>query len=109
MRTFALVCCVYCAVAPAAGAVETFSAGVARVDISPTEAIRLCGYAARQTTSNEVEQRLWAKALAIATNENDPGVLITVDNIGVPGVVVEEVARRLADKAHLPRERLVVC
>ena len=35
------------------------------VDITPSYPIRLSGYAARKTESEGVEQRLWAKALAI--------------------------------------------
>jgi hypothetical protein len=36
-------------------------------------------------------------------------VFVTVDVIGVPAPVTEEVAARLAKKAGLPRERFAAC
>ena len=39
--------------------------GVAKVDVTPSEPIRLTGYASRRTNSTGVEQKLWAKALAM--------------------------------------------
>src|SRR6266704_220482 len=75
-----------------AGAVnsqEMRPVGVARVDITPDYAIRLCGYAARKTPSEGVEQKLWAKAMAIGGDD--------------------EVARRMEQKFKLPRERFVLC
>src|SRR5437773_11634201 len=42
--------------------------GVAQIDVSPDYPIRLTGYAVRKTESQGVEQRLWAKALAIGSD-----------------------------------------
>src|SRR5256714_7439428 len=86
----------------------SFQVGVAKVDITPTYPIRLCGYAARKTESEGVEQHLFAKAIAIGEGGN-VAVLVTVDNTAVPAAVIDEVAHRLESKAHLARERLVVC
>ena len=54
-------------------------------------------------------QRLHAKALAIG-DETTGGaaVLVTVDNLGVPATLVEEVASRLEKSDHLERTRLAV-
>jgi putative membrane-bound dehydrogenase-like protein len=41
--------------------------GAAKIDITPNHPIRLTGYAARKTESEGVEQKIWAKALAIGT------------------------------------------
>ncbi len=87
---------------------EPVAVGVARVDITPGYPIRLTGYAARKTESEGVFQKLWAKAIAIGAGK-DASILITVDNCGVCANVTEEVARRLKEKAGLPRERLAVC
>lgn len=95
--------------APApADATPTLSIGVARRDITPSYPIRLTGYAARTNLSSGAAQKLWAKALALGTDADSPRVLITVDNCGVPAGVVEEVARRLATGAQVPRENLAV-
>jgi putative membrane-bound dehydrogenase-like protein len=86
-----------------------FQVGVAQVDITPEQPIRLTGYAVRKTESEGVEQRLWAKALAIGGDADAPAILITVDNCGVCANVIDEVAARLKTKAGIPRERIAVC
>lgn len=83
--------------------------GAARIDITPDHPVRLCGYSNRQTESEGVEQRLWAKALAIGGDEQPPAVLITVDSIGVPDYMVQDVARRLAGDTAVKRAHLAVC
>lgn len=83
--------------------------GASREDVTPTEPIRLTGYAARKANHTGVAQKLWAKALAISVRGEPPAILLTVDNCGVCAPIVEEVARRLKDKAGVPRERLAVC
>lgn len=92
-----------------AGKELPITVGVARVDVTPDGPIRLNGYAVRKTESTGVAQGLWAKALAIGDDSEAPAVLITVDNCMVPREVTEEVARRLAEKAGIQRERFVVC
>ncbi len=82
--------------------------GVAEVDITPVEPIRLTGYGNRRLPSEGVVQRLRAKALAIKEGEGGAAILVTVDNLGVPARMTEEVARRLEGKIKLPRERLVI-
>jgi hypothetical protein len=97
-----------CASAPArpGQAGGLMPAGVAAIDITPAEAIRLTGYGNREQPTAEVRQRLWAKALAFGADPN-PSVLVAVDLIGVPRAVTEEVARRLAT-ARVRREQFVI-
>ena len=83
--------------------------GVARIDVTPEGPIRLNGYGSRKTESTGVAQRLWAKALAIGTDQEGPAVLVTVDNCVVPAELTEEVARRVGEKSGVRRERFVVC
>lgn len=82
--------------------------GVARRDITPAYPIRLTGYAARTNMAQGVAQKLWAKALAMGSDDEGASVLVTVDNCGVPARVVEEVGRRLATKAKIRRANFVV-
>ncbi|HEV8606987.1 MAG TPA: neutral/alkaline non-lysosomal ceramidase N-terminal domain-containing protein, partial [Tepidisphaeraceae bacterium] len=82
--------------------------GVGRVDITPDYAVRLCGYAARKTPSEGVEQKLWAKAMAIG-GDDELAIIVTVDNTAVPDTVSDEIARRMEQKYKLPRERFVLC
>lgn len=88
-----------------AGVVEV---GAARVDITPSYPIRLSGYLGRTKESTGVAQRLWAKAVAIGSDEQGPVVLVSVDNLGVGEAVVEEVAGRVKKAVNLPRERFAV-
>src|SRR5262245_54402358 len=66
--------------------------GVARIDVTPDFPIRMGGYAVRKTRSTGVEQPLWAKALAIKVDAQQPVVFVTLDNNGI----AEETYRRIA-------------
>lgn len=69
--------------------------GVARVDITPTHPVRLSGYANRREEATRAAQPLWAKALAVSAKHDEPFLLLTVDNCGVPASLREAVLRRL--------------
>ena len=93
-----------------AAAEPTVPLGAAKVDVTPDGPIRLTGYASRKTESEGVEQRLWAKALAIGADAGEgPAVLVVVDNCGVPANLTAEVSARLKTKAGLTPARLVIC
>ena len=83
--------------------------GVAQVDITPDYPIRLSGYGSRRTESEGIIQRLWAKALAIGTETDEPVVVVTVENCGLPDELTEEVARRVKQKTGLSRAHFVAC
>ncbi len=85
------------------------SVGVAKVDITPTEPIRLVGYGNRRTEATSVAGKIWAKALAFGSDEQEPSVLITAELIGVSASLVEQVAERLNKKMGLDRAKLAVC
>src|SRR5262249_36333321 len=68
--------------------------GIAKQDITPDYAVRLSGYGGRRAESAGIEQRIWAKALAIGADA-DTVILITVDNLGVPNTMARELAARL--------------
>src|SRR5262245_22345295 len=105
MRSPLLISFLALLTAPATWADEpTVPVGVAAVDISPSYPVRLSGYGSRRTESEGVQQRIWAKALAIGDGA-DTTVLLTVDNLGVPETMSAETAKRL----RIPRERLAVC
>lgn len=83
--------------------------GVAKIDITPNESLRLSGYAARQTVSAGVSQPIWAKALAIGDDEAGPALALTVDNVAVPDTVRDELLFRLQQKTAVRDETLAVC
>jgi Neutral/alkaline non-lysosomal ceramidase, N-terminal len=81
--------------------------GVAQIDITPPEPIRLTGYGSRSTPSERIGQRLRAKALAFGGNRERPAVLITADLIGISWRVTQEVARRL-QQARIERGQFAI-
>jgi hypothetical protein len=84
-----------------------YQAGLAKVDITPDYPIRLSGFSSRQTESVGVRQKIYARALALKATQ-EPIVLVTVDSIGIPRAVRDEVASRLERKRRLPAERLAI-
>ncbi|MEX2170272.1 MAG: neutral/alkaline non-lysosomal ceramidase N-terminal domain-containing protein [Pirellulales bacterium] len=87
---------------------ELYSVGVAEVDITPDYPIRLHGFGGRRAESEGITQRIWAKALAIGTDEQKPVILFTVDNLGMRMSMVDEVAARLKEKAGIERQRIAL-
>ena len=83
--------------------------GVAEVDITPDYPIRLSGYGSRRTESDGIIQPIWAKALAIGSDTDNPVVLVAVENCGLPDVLTEEVSRRIKEIAGISRAHFVTC
>src|SRR5204863_6255296 len=54
-----------------------------------------------------VGQKIHARALAIEAGDNAPAVLLTVDVLGIPADIYDELTKRLA-KAGVKRERLAI-
>lgn len=85
-----------------------YSVGAAAVDVTPSYPIRLNGFGNRRDESEGINQRIWAKALAIGTDEEKPVILITLDNLGIRLSMTDEVARQLKEKAGIERDRLII-
>ncbi len=85
-----------------------YRVGVAKIDITPDYPVRLSGFGGRRAESEGVSQRIFAKALAIETDEGPPVVLITVDNVGVSEELTTEVAKHLKEKAGIERSRMAI-
>jgi neutral ceramidase len=86
----------------------TWKAGVGRAEIAPSGPIWMSGYAARTHPSDGVLTSLWAKALAL---ESAPGrriVIVSTDVVGVPRVVADEVAARVAKQHGLKRAQFLI-
>src|SRR5438128_92306 len=84
----------------------TYHVGVAKIDITPDYPIRLSGFGFRRTESEGVTHRIWAKALAI--DDGEPAVLVTIDTCIIPYELTKGLADRLQKKAKLHPERLAV-
>ncbi len=93
--------------APAAEPALPYKAGVAKADVTPEHAIRLNGFGFRRTESEGVYQKIHARALAVDDGKA-PCVILTVDVLGIPADVYDELAKRLEKKAGIKKERLAV-
>ncbi len=105
-RFFLLLSGLSLAALPAWGA--GFRAGAARVDITPEGPIWLSGYASRDHPSEGVDQRLYARALALEDARGGRFVFVSLDLIGVPRSLADEVAARSAKQYGLERSELLL-
>jgi hypothetical protein len=82
--------------------------GLAEVKITPERPIFMAGYASRNHPFEKVTTDLYAKALAIEDRNGRVAVLVTTDLIGLSAAVAEPVCERLASKASLKREQILL-
>jgi putative membrane-bound dehydrogenase-like protein len=85
-----------------------YRVGVARTDITPDHPIRQNGFGGRRAESDGVYQKIHARGLAIDDGSKSPVVLLTVDVLGMPENLYDELAKRLEKKAGVKKERLAV-
>lgn len=114
MRVFSFRCIVvvtalFCLAIEGKAEDQFIEVGVAKVDITPTEPVRLSGYRTRREPAAEVDGKLWAKALAFGGDKEKPAVLITVELVGITLEMTDALAARLEKKAGITRAQLAVC
>jgi hypothetical protein len=93
---------------PALAAAAEYRAGVAKVDITPSQPIWMSGYAARTKPSEGAAHKIWAKALALEDGKRGKVVIVTTDLIGLPRNVSDTVAAKVAQQYGLDRSRLLL-
>jgi neutral ceramidase len=82
--------------------------GAGKVVITPTQSIWLAGYAARKAPSEGTVHDLYAKALAFEDETQARAVLLTMDLLGLPASLANQVAKLAREKHNVPRERLMI-
>lgn len=93
----------------AGDAAAEWQAGVAKLDITPDFPVRLSGYGSRTGPHEGVAMRIHAKALALKWTNDEPLVMLTVDNCGVPAALRTAVLANLAETSHkLANERFAL-
>lgn len=85
-----------------------WSAGAAKLPITPREPVFMSGYGNRDHPSEGTEQELYAKALALQDESGGRLVIITTDLIGFSRPVAEKIAERIGTEQKLPRERILL-
>jgi neutral ceramidase len=87
---------------------QDFRLGAAKRDITPTEPIRLSGYASRTKPSEGVDQPIFARVLAIEDSTGAKNVLVTVELLGVTRGFTESIADRVRTQFGIERSRFMI-
>jgi putative membrane-bound dehydrogenase-like protein len=89
---------------------SVYNVGIARVDITPDYPVRQNGFLSRKQESEGVRQRIWAKAIAIGSIDAKfpPAIMITVDNLGIPDAITQEISQSLKQHSNLPLANLSI-
>lgn len=85
-----------------------WSAGTARVDITPDRPVWMAGYASRTKPSEGAYHRLFAKALALRDPHGNRVVIVTTDILGIPRSMGEAIAEGVTRRYGLRRASLVL-
>jgi putative membrane-bound dehydrogenase-like protein len=83
--------------------------GLARVDATPAAPLRLSGYGNRAVPSEGTDVPLYVRALALQAESGPVHVLLSVDSIGFPASLTQEVLTRLERDHGLSQARLALC
>lgn len=84
-----------------------WQAGVAKVDITPTESVPLAGYSGTRM-SQRIDHPIWIKALVLRDESGASSVIVTSDLVGLSTKMVDRIAARALEKHGIPRERLIL-
>ncbi|NND06715.1 MAG: hypothetical protein HKN87_10075 [Saprospiraceae bacterium] len=87
---------------------SNWQAGVAKLDITPSQSMWMAGYGARESPSEGTLHRLWAKALVVKDANGHRGVLITTDLVGVPRQISNDIRNGLQNKLGLERSQIIL-
>lgn len=104
--SFAILLMIACLVPLAADA--GWKAGLSKVDITPAGSMWMAGYAARTGPSEGVEQPLFAKAIVLADDNGTQVAIITLDLIGVPRTLREDLAAKVHKEYGIAPEHLLL-
>jgi len=108
MKFSPVLLCLLAALHVSAQSQPEWKAGVAKVTITPAESIWMAGYASRTKPFENVEQDIYAKALALEDRQGNRAVLVTTDLIGLPRAVAEPVCQRIQGKTKLVRSQILL-
>ncbi len=88
---------------------EEWQFGFSKIDITPTNPIRLSGYASRQTPFDGVDEKLHVRAMAMRTSPaGEFYIIVSVETIGFPAEVTNQVIAKIKPLG-VSREQLAIC
>jgi Neutral/alkaline non-lysosomal ceramidase, N-terminal len=83
-------------------------AGVARVDITPSQPVKMGGYESRKEPSHGIHDPLGARALALEA-DGEHLVLVSIDNLGFYNNTAEPLRQGILEACHLKPAELFLC
>ncbi len=89
-------------------AADTWKAGVAKVNITPTEPMWMAGYASRTKPAEDKLTALWAKALVLEAADNKQAVLVTLDLIGIDRELALSIRQQIATRHKLQLSQIAL-
>lgn len=107
MKYVSLICLLGCFLtAEATG----WKVGVGKRNITPSEPIRMGGYAARNRPSDKDANLsdLWVKAISFTDAEGNRAVMVCADIIRFPRFITDSVRRRVRERYGLKEEQVVL-
>jgi len=94
---------------------ENWEVGLSRLEITPTEPLRLSGYGNRSKPFEGIDTPLNVRCMAMRSGEpggnqqGDIHILLSVDTIGFPAVLTNEILQLVQKKHTISREHFVIC
>ncbi len=85
-----------------------WSAGIARVIITPEESLWMAGYASRSHPAEGMIQDLWSKALVIEDKDGNRAVLITNDLLEIPKYYSDLIMNRIEKEYGFKRSQIIL-
>ena len=85
-----------------------FLVGFAVEDITPDNPLPLTGYAGRKEVYDSIEQHIFAKAMVMGEDKEYPKALITLDLIGFPASLADDLASRLSTELKWERKQIAL-
>lgn len=88
---------------------ENWNAGAAKIKITPEFPMAMAGYGGRDEPANGQLTELWAKALVIDAGDGAPGVVITLDLVGIERSLAERIRGLLSSEYGIGPSRVMLC
>lgn len=82
--------------------------GSAQVDITPEGSLWMAGYASRTKPTNVKMHSLWAKALVVKDQQENIGVFISADLVGIPKHLSDRMRDKINDKFGLSKNQIII-
>lgn len=88
--------------------VLNWKAGVAKLDVTPTQSMWMGGYAFRDRGSEGVRENVYIKALALEDADGKRGVMVSMDLINIPKGPSDRIRDRVEKDYNIKRSQIIL-